>query len=84
MQSSFFRNRFRRGHKCRRISRFTPSGRFRRPTGPLRSFEKGCAKIESLVSYSYPFRRKEGPMMTFPIPGDPQSRSVFLPDVSRS
>ena len=43
-----------------------------------------CAKIKTLVSYYYPFRRKEGIMKTFPIPGDPQMRSAFLPDVSRS
>jgi hypothetical protein len=43
-----------------------------------------CVKIQSLVSYYYPFRRKEGTMMTFPIPGDPQGRSPFLPEVSRS
>jgi hypothetical protein len=38
----------------------------------------------AMVSYCYLFRRKEGTMKKFNMPGDPKTLAVFLPGISRS
>jgi hypothetical protein len=40
--------------------------------------------LKTLITCCHSSQRKEGTMKTFNMPGSPETRTVFLPDVARS